>query len=129
MNLYLAALVAAALAFVLGAVWFDWLFPDGRRTWCRDGEVAGRAFVLTYLAACVVGWFGRWTFAIRPVDGAVLGLFLWVLAAVVAAAQRQVDKTPSDRLASAFWLIVLPFMGAVMTALARFPSFLGRYTP
>jgi len=88
-------------------------------------------FLATFLAACVLGLVGRWTFAFSFLDGAFLGLVLWVLVLAVGWGGDlfwSPGSGASRRLARVqwgYWLWALPLMGGLVVRLTRLPSLLG----
>ncbi|HML12892.1 MAG TPA: DUF1761 domain-containing protein [Xanthobacteraceae bacterium] len=129
---YLAVLVAAVAAWVLGAVWYQvlskqWLAAQGRTKadlTGPDGKPKSYApFVLVFVAELIMAWMlagilghlGTLTVKDGVISGAAcwLGFVVTTLAANNAFGGRKIMLTVID---AGHWFVVLIVMGAIIGA-------------
>lgn len=125
MNVFLAALVASALAFFFALVWYAWVTPES----LPAAPGLGTLWLLIYVTACILGIAARRTFAAGARDGLAIGFYLWLATAAVGAANRLSRQGPAraDWSREGYWLLSLPLIGAVMVWLTRLPNLLELY--
>lgn len=128
---YLAVLVAAVVAWVLGAVWYPalsapWLAAQGKTKADMprpSGATAYLPFVLVFVAQLIMAWMlagilghlGTLNVKDGVISGAAcwLGFVLTTTATNYAFQSRKVMLTVID---NGYWLLVLVVMGAIIGA-------------
>jgi hypothetical protein len=129
---YLAVLVAAVAAWVLGAVWYTtlsqpWLAAQGK-TKAETTPPASKAaaigpFVLVFVAELIMAWMLAGVLGhlgtLNVKDGVISGAACWFGFVLTTTAtnyvfqKRQVMLTVID---TGYWLVVLVVMGAIIGA-------------
>jgi hypothetical protein len=133
---YLAVLVAAILAWLLGGVWYHllagpWLAAQSksRETFAADMQARRGTpafyfpFVLAFVALLVMGWVLAGTMAhVGPItirNGIVSALFIWfgfVLTTTAVTYAFAGNKPMLTAIDAGHWLAVLLLMGVVIGA-------------
>ncbi len=87
---YIAVLVAAVVAFVIGGAWYSPLLfgkqwmklrgmnPDSMKGMAFPAGMMIQEFIITLITAFVISQFAAWVGAFGIVAGLVLGLWFWI---------------------------------------------------
>ena len=124
---YLAVVVAAVVNMVVGALWYSpalfakqWAALVGRKMEDLQKNAAP-GYVLTALGALVQAWilvhFVRWAQADTAVDGAIVGLWLWVGFVAVTQGVNTIFAGTRKKLwaiNTGYFLVVLLINGALL---------------
>lgn len=131
---YLAVLVAAALAWILGGVWYHvlagpWLAAQGKSRDAFAAEMQARRgtsafyfpFVLAFVALLIMAWVLAGTMAhVGPItirNGIVSAVFVWfgfVLTTIAVNYAFSGKKPMLTVIDAGHWLAVLVLMGVVV---------------